>query len=147
MLGFAARDISNLLQKIMSTLDSTPYQELGGEDGVRKLVHRFYELMDTLPEAASIRALHPEDLETSEEKLFLFLSGFFGGPSLYIEKYGHPMLRRRHLPFPIDESARDQWLLCMSRALDEVGATPRLKEHLGRIFFQTANHMRNEENR
>jgi len=128
----------------MSTLDSTPYQDLGGEEGVRNLVHRFYELMDTLPEAASIRALHPEDLTKSEEKLFLFLSGFFGGPSLYIERVGQPMLRRRHLPFPIDESARDQWLLCMSRALDDVGVTPKLKEFLGRIFFQTANHMRNE---
>lgn len=112
---------------------------------MRKLVRRFYELMDTLPEASSIRALHPADLAGSEEKLFLFLSGFFGGPSLYIEKHGHPMLRRRHLPFPIDESARDQWLLCMNRALDDVGASPRLKEQLGRIFFQTANHMRNEE--
>lgn len=129
----------------MSTLETTPYQELGGEAGVRKLVHRFYELMDTLPEAAGIRALHPQNLAESEEKLFLFLSGFFGGPSLYIEKYGHPMLRRRHLPFPIDESARDQWLLCMSQALDDVGASRALKEHLGRAFFQTANHMRNEE--
>jgi hemoglobin len=129
----------------MSTLDTTPYQDLGGEAGVRKLVHRFYELMDSLPEVASIRALHPENLAASEEKLFLFLSGFLGGPSLYIEKYGHPMLRRRHLPFPIDESARDQWLLCMNQALDDVGASPALKEHLGRAFFQTANHMRNEE--
>jgi len=123
----------------------SPYERLGGEQAVRKLVDRFYELMDTLPEAAGIRALHPGDLAESEEKLFLFLSGFFGGPSLYIEKYGHPMLRRRHLPFPIDESARDQWLLCMSRALDDVGVTPQLKARLGRIFFQTANHMRNEE--
>ena len=130
----------------MSTLDTTPYQELGGENGVRKLVHRFYELMDTLPEAAVIRSMHPQDLTESEEKLFLFLSGFLGGPSLYIERIGQPMLRRRHMPFPIDESARDQWLLCMSRALEDVGATPRLKEFLGRIFFQTANHMRNEEN-
>lgn len=129
----------------MSTLDSTPYQELGGEEGVRKLVHRFYELMDTLPEAAVIRTMHPEDISTSEDKLYLFLSGFLGGPSLYIEKFGHPMLRRRHLPFPIDEAARDQWLLCMNRALDDVEATPKLKEFLGRIFFQTANHMRNEE--
>ena len=129
----------------MSAPELTPYQELGGEEGVRKLVHRFYEHMNTLPEAARIRAMHPENLSTSEEKLFLFLSGFLGGPSLYIEKFGHPMLRRRHLPFRIDESARDQWLMCMSRALDDVGAKPKLKEFLGRSFFQTANHMRNEE--
>jgi hemoglobin len=144
VLGFAARDISKRFNS-MSTLDSTPYRDLGGEEGVRKLVHRFYQLMDTLPEAADIRAMHPEDLSSSEEKLFLFLSGFFGGPSLYIEKFGHPMLRQRHMPFPIDEAARDQWLLCMNRALDDVGVTPKLKEFLGRIFFQTANHMRNKE--
>lgn len=131
----------------MSVLDSTPYQQLGGEAGVRKLVQRFYELMHTLPEAADIRAMHPDDLADSEEKLFLFLSGFFGGPSLYMEKYGHPMLRRRHLPFPINEAARDQWLLCMSRALDDIDASPELKQFLGRIFFQTANHVRNEEQR
>jgi len=128
----------------MSIQEFSPYQELGGEEGVRKLVHRFYELMDSLPQAQQIRAMHPADISGSEEKLFLFLSGFLGGPSLYIEKHGHPMLRRRHLPFPIDESARDQWLLCMSQALDDMKASPKLKEHLGRVFFQTANHMRNQ---
>jgi len=144
VLGFAPLDLLHH-SRTMSNPELTPYQELGGEEGVRKLVHRFYELMDTLPEAAKIRTMHPENLSESEEKLFLFLSGFLGGPSLYIEKYGQPMLRRRHLPFPIDEPARDQWLLCMSQALDDAGVKPKLKEFLGRIFFQTANHMRNEE--
>lgn len=121
------------------------YEQLGGEPGVRELVSRFYELMDTLPEAASIRQMHPADLADSEEKLFMFLSGFFGGPSLYMDKYGHPMLRRRHLPFPIDENARDQWLLCMNRALDDLGVDKVMKEFLAGVFFQTANHMRNQE--
>jgi len=129
----------------MTVSRTTPYEQLGGEAVVRKLVHRFYELMDALPEAAEIRAMHPADLSESEEKLFLFLSGFFGGPSLYIEKFGHPMLRRRHLPFPINESARDQWLLCMSKALDEVCRDIELKKFLANSFFQTANHMRNQD--
>ena len=124
---------------------NTPYEQLGGEVAVRNLVHHFYQLMGTLPEAAGIRAMHPDDLWESEEKLFMFLSGFLGGPSLYIEKYGHPALRRRHLPFVIDESALDQWLLCMSKALDEAGVDVELKKFLAGVFFQTANHMRNEE--
>lgn len=126
---------------------NTPYEQLGGEIAVRNLVRHFYQLMDSLPEAAEIRAMHPDNLEESAEKLFLFLSGFLGGPSLYIEKFGQPALRRRHLPFPINESARDQWLLCMSKALDEVGVDADLKKFLAGVFFQTANHMRNEESR
>lgn len=129
----------------MSDTKITTYEQLGGETGVRKLVHRFYELMDTLPEAAAIRAMHPDNLGESEEKLFMFLSGFFGGPSLYMDKYGHPMLRRRHMPFPIDEAARDQWLLCMNRAMDELGIDPLQKEFLAGVFFNTANHMRNQD--
>jgi len=128
----------------MPAPNKTPYEQLGGEVAVRKLVRHFYQLMDTLPEVAEIRAMHPDDLEESGEKLFLFLSGFLGGPSLYIEKYGHPALRRRHLPFPINASARDQWLLCMSRALDETSVDVELKKFLAGVFYQTANHMRNE---
>lgn len=143
MLGFAARDTIQLL--LMPGSRITPYDQLGGETAVRHLVHRFYELMDVLPEAAGIRAMHPSDLAESEEKLFMFLSGFFGGPSLYIEKFGHPMLRRRHLPFPVDESARDQWLLCMNRALDECCQDIELRKFLANSFAQTANHMRNQE--
>ncbi len=129
----------------MPSPKKTPYEQLGGEARLRKLVYQFYVYMDTLPEAAEIRAMHPKDITISEEKLFLFLSGFLGGPSLYIEKFGHPMLRKRHLPFPVDESARDQWLSCMSKALDDVSTDDELKKFLAGIFFQTANHMRNEE--
>lgn len=129
----------------MSENKISMYEQLGGETGIRKLVHRFYELMDTLPEAAAIRAMHPGDLTDSEDKLFKFLSGFFGGPSLYIQQYGHPMLRRRHLPFPIDDSARDQWLLCMNRAMDELDIDRAQKEFLTGVFFQTADHMRNRD--
>ncbi|MDX9730770.1 MAG: group II truncated hemoglobin [Bdellovibrionales bacterium] len=93
------------------------YQELGGAEGVESLVREFYRQMDTLPEVAGIRAMHPENLETSIEKLYFFLSGWLGGPQLYWEKYGHPRLRMRHMPFAIGHSESDQWLLCMERAL------------------------------
>jgi hemoglobin len=93
---------------------------LGGETGLRSLVNRFYDLMDSSPEAEKIRAFHAESLKRSREKLFMFLSGWCGGPQLYVERFGHPRLRMRHLPFQIGEAERDQWLWCMNKALDEV---------------------------
>lgn len=122
---------------------ATPYERLGGEAAVRELVDRFYDLMDTLPEAYAIRKLHPQDLAGSRDKLFLFLSGWFGGPSLYIERYGHPRLRMRHLPFPIGEAERDAWLLCMEGAMDEMGLEPGLRGELSAAFSQMADHLRN----
>ena len=106
-------------------MTTTPYEILGGAEGVRALVDRFYDLMDELPEAADIRAMHPEDLAESREKLYLFLSGWTGGPPLYMQKHGHPRLRARHLPFPIGIAERDAWMLCMTRALEEHEGLPR----------------------
>ncbi|MCH1495575.1 MAG: group II truncated hemoglobin [Rubripirellula sp.] len=123
--------------------NATTYEQLGGGQGLRRLVDRFYDLMSELPEARGILELHPQDLSESRDKLYKFLSGLYGGPSLYIEQYGHPMLRARHLPFPIGESERDQWLLCMNRAVDELVEDAVLAEHLKRNFFRTADHMRN----
>ena len=122
---------------------ATIYEQVGGEVGVRKLVDRFYDLMSELPEARPILQMHPKDLTSSREKLFKFLSGFFGGPSLYIEEYGHPRLRARHLPFAIGSSERDQWLLCMNQALDELVDDPILAVHLKTTFARTGDHMRN----
>ena len=96
----------------------TPFDALGGEAGVRALVDRFYDLMDASPEAATIRALHATSLKSSREKLTLYLTGWTGGPPLYVERYGHPMLRARHMPFSIGAKERDEWLWCMERALD-----------------------------
>lgn len=123
-----------------------PYEILGGAEGLRALVDRFYDLMDELPEAEVIRALHAPDLSEAREKLFLFLSGWTGGPPLYIEKYGHPRLRARHLPFPIGIAERDQWMLCMTRALEAHDGLERddIRE-LTRVFLQTADFMRNRE--
>jgi hemoglobin len=123
----------------------TPYEKLGGASGVRTLVDRFYDLMDTLPEAAHIRAIHPENLSGSRDKLFKFLSGWLGGPSLYIQEYGHPMLRARHLPFPIGDAERDAWMLCMRRALETFDLDALTREHLTQAFHKTATHMRNRD--
>src|SRR5262249_50495005 len=124
-------------------MSQTIYEQIGGEQVVRQLVDRFYDLMDTLSEAAGIRALHPESLEHSREKLFLFLSGWMGGPQLYIERFGHPRLRARHLPFPIGEAERDQRMVCMKRALDEIGIDPPLGRQIAQSFAQVADFMRN----
>ncbi len=122
----------------------THYERIGGEAKVRLLVDRFYDLMDELPEAWDIRKLHAQDLTGSRQKLFDFLSGWMGGPQLYVAKHGHPMLRRRHFPFPIGERERDQWLMCMRMALDEVVEDVRLRQELYNAFVKVADHMRNQ---
>jgi hemoglobin len=121
----------------------SPYELLGGEEGVRRLVDRFYDLMDSSPEAANIRRLHANSLKVSREKLFMFLSGWTGGPQLYIERFGHPRLRMRHLPFPIGTRERDEWLWCMDHALDEHDLEDGFREALRERFYALADHMRN----
>ena len=122
---------------------STPYEVLGGESAVRALVDRFYDLMDLEPALAGIRALHPADLSGSRDKLFWFLSGWLGGPDLYQQRFGHPRLRARHLPYAIGIAERDQWMACMLQAMQEQGVDPALAERLGQAFFGTADWMRN----
>jgi len=121
---------------------ATPYERLGGEARLREMVDRFYDLMDLEPEFAGIRRLHPTDLAGSREKLYLFLSGWLGGPALYVERYGHPMLRARHLPFAIGAAERDLWMKCMIRAMTETGVEPQLRAALAEAFFGTADWMR-----
>lgn len=121
----------------------TPYQRIGGDAVIRKLVDRFYELMDELPETYAARKLHPADLSESGNKLFDYLSGWLGGPQRYVEKHGHPMLRRRHLPYAIGPDERDQWLLCMQLALTDTVADEALRTALFAQFVQLGEHMRN----
>jgi hemoglobin len=125
------------------SLPPTHYQRIGGEEKVRALVQRFYQLMDELPEAYGIRKLHAEDLHGATDKLYKFLSGWMGGPQLYVEQYGHPMLRGRHLPFTIGNAERDQWLLCMNQALSEVVEDVALRQELSAALAKVADHMRN----
>jgi len=124
--------------------ERTPYRALGGAEELRALVDRFYELMDTQPEYYAIRKLHPQDLTGSAEKLYLFLSGWLGGPPLYAQKFGQPFLRARHLPFSIGETERDLWLACMRQALQDVQVEEGLAAALISAFYKTADHMRNQ---
>jgi hemoglobin len=120
------------------------YDAVGGDPGVRQIVDRFYDLMDTAPEAVNVRALHATSLKASREKLRLFLTGWLGGPQLYVEQYGHPRLRQRHFPFAIGAVERDEWLWCMDRALVEHTMPDDLRAYLRQRLHALADHMRNQ---
>ena len=129
----------------MGASDQTPYELLGGDAGVRALVDAFYDRMDLEEAFAGIRKLHHATLDGSRDKLHWFLSGWLGGPQHYVERFGHPMLRARHLPFAIASAERDQWLACMRLALDDVGAPEALVAPLMKAFHGTADWMRNRD--
>lgn len=118
---------------------------IGGSGRLRELVDRFYDLMELEPEFSGIRTLHPTPLDGSRDKLYWFLSGWTGGPDLFVERFGHPRLRARHLPYAIASPERDQWLRCMALAMQDVGIEETLQERLMQSFFQTADWMRNKE--
>lgn len=122
---------------------ASPFERLGGEGAVRALVDRFYDLMDLEPAFAELRAMHPTALDGSRDKLFWFLCGWLGGPSHYTDRFGHPMLRARHLPFRIGIKERDQWLACMQQAMNDRQVEPALAQRLAESFFGTADWMRN----
>ncbi|WP_298393483.1 group II truncated hemoglobin [uncultured Azonexus sp.] len=129
----------------MEEKQATTYEKIGGEATVGKLADRFYELMDTVPQFAELRAMHPPSLAGSRDKLFKFLSGWFGGPDLFVEEYGHPRLRARHMPFAIGTLERDQWVACMVLAMEDVGIEEDIRKVLLNNFFNTADFMRNKE--
>jgi hemoglobin len=122
---------------------ATPYEWIGGEVKVKALVDRFYDLMDLEPAYSALRAVHGNDLARARQHLFWFLCGWLGGPQHYTDRFGHPRLRARHMPFPIGILERDQWLACMDQAMGETGVDPVLRERLKTSFFQTADWMRN----
>ena len=122
----------------------TPFERIGFEPGTRALVDRFYDLMELDPAVEELRALHPTTLDGSRDKLFWFLCGWLGGPSHYTDRFGHPMLRARHLPFSIGVKERDQWLACMQQAMRETNVEPVLAQRLAESFFGTADWMRNK---
>lgn len=124
---------------------TTPYDLLGQEAGVLALASAFYDAMDRLPEARTIRAMHGESLGDIKQKLFEYLSGWLGGPRLYYEKYGSVCLGRAHAPFAIGSAERDQWLLCMQTALDELDATPEVRAMLEMPMARLANAMRTRD--
>jgi len=124
----------------------SPYEAIGGIDKVDELVDRFYDLMALEHGLAELRAMHPPDLSDSREKLKFFLTGWMGGPDVYSPKYGHPMLRARHLPFKIGIKERNQWLACMYKAMEDCGITGEVATQLEEAFLKTADWMRNQPN-
>jgi hemoglobin len=142
-------DSTDTLRSTGDGVESVPpptlFELAGGAQRLREMVDRFYDLMDLEAQFAGLRALHPPALDGSRDKLYWFLSGWMGGPSLYIEKFGHPRLRARHLPFRIASTERDQWLTCMAMAMQDVALPAVLQERLLESFYQTADWMRNTE--
>lgn len=123
----------------------TPWDAIGGQEAVRSLADAFYDTMDRNPDYVGIRNLHQPDLGSAREKFFEFLSGWLGGPQLYVEKHGHPRLRMRHASFPIGESERDQWLACMAEAMNTCSIEGALREFLDARFAHVADFMRNKD--
>ena len=122
---------------------ATPFEVIGGEDKVKAMVERFYDLMDLEPAYAALRAVHGSELAKARQHLYGFLCGWLGGPQHYTDRLGHPRLRMRHMPFVIGETERDQWLACMDQAMGETGVPAALRARLKQSFFQTADWMRN----
>jgi hemoglobin len=122
----------------------TLFESAGGEAAVRALVDRFYDLMDIEPGYRELRAAHGSTLADARDKLFWFLCGWLGGPAHYTERFGHPRLRMRHMPFAIGVLERDQWVACMDQAMRECALDAALRERLNQSFFQTADWMRNQ---
>ncbi len=122
-----------------------PFDLFGGEAGVRKLVDAFYDRMEFEPEFEGIRKLHPTTLDGSRDKLFWFFCGWLGGPNHYVERFGHPRLRARHLPFSIGEPERDAWMACMKQALTDCDTPSEVSDWLLKQLSGTADWMRNRE--
>ncbi|MCB1689087.1 MAG: group II truncated hemoglobin [Halioglobus sp.] len=128
----------------MGDTPQTPYQILG-EDGIRQLTCAFYDIMDTLPEAAELRAMHASDLAPMKDKLADYLTGWMGGPPRYADKYGTVCMTTPHEPYHIGPKERDQWLLCMDKALEQTNASDELKDMLKVPLFRIADAVRNKE--
>jgi hemoglobin len=128
----------------MSSVESI-YIRLGGEPVLRKFVDKLYGFMDVMPEVGHIRNMHSDDLSDTRDRVFMFLSGMLGGPPLYMEAFGHPRLRRRHMHFEIGNEERDQWLLCAGRAADQLDVSASLADELMAELGAMANHLRNKD--
>ena len=120
----------------------TLYDQIGGEQGIVKLVRAYIHALKTSPEAEHLRSMYPEDLSLYECRMLEFLSGWLGGPALYLKRHGMPMLRENHRRIPIDERARDEWMGCMRRALNETVTDKTLRVSLEGAFWRMADSLR-----
>lgn len=134
---------SKAQQTTAAQREVTLYDRIGGEDGIRRLTRRFYALMDSEPEARACRDIHPKSLEESEQKLFEFLSGWLGGPQLFVERRGHPMLRARHDHAPIGQKEMRGWLMCFKWALVDTVADAEVRGAILPQIETMARHMQN----
>lgn len=132
------------LKPLPQILQNPHFGKIGGEEPIARLVERFYFYMDTLPEAAGIRAMHDPDLAHTKGVLNKFLVEWLGGPKVYSAERGHPRLRQKHITFKIGEAERDAWMLCMRRAMDDVVTDPELKAQMDQAFFKTADFIVND---
>ncbi len=135
--------LSPVVSITMTDAGSTPFALIGGQNTVDRLVDRFYDLMDSLPEAQVIRDLHPQDLGNIREVLKKYLAQWLGGPTTYSEERGHPRLRARHLPFSIGDAERDAWMFCMRQAMAEVVTDVAVREAILDKLSPLADWMRN----
>lgn len=126
-------------------MSASIYELIGGEAGVKSLVTRFYDLMETAPAGAAARAIHPADMSESRIKLFEYLSGWLGGPPLFTEKRGAPMLRARHMPFKVGPDEARSWLWCFETALNETVADAQIRAAIWPHIEKLGLHMRNQE--
>jgi hemoglobin len=121
----------------------TPYDILGKE-GIERLADAFYDVMDELPQAAHVRAMHAQNLDQIKRKLCLYLTGWMGGPPVYLATYGSVCLTDAHAPYRIGATARDQWLMCMDEALNRIGASEELIKMLHEPMRRIAEAVRND---
>jgi len=129
----------------MTTCNATLYQRVGGERTLREFVVHLYRFMQNQAEVQAIREMHSTDLSHTQERLFLFLSGMLGGPSLYEDAFGAPRMRRRHMHLSIGHSERDQWLLCAQHAAEQLTLPPALRNELMQRLNEMADHLRNQD--
>jgi hemoglobin len=131
------------LKPVTQVMSNPHFESIGGETAIIQLVEKFYYYMNTLPEAIGIRAMHDADLNHPKQVLVKFLIEWLGGPKIYSAERGHPSLRKKHMNFPIGESERDAWILCMRRAMEDVVSNATLRQQLEQAFFKTADFIRN----
>jgi hemoglobin len=127
----------------MSQQTTAPFEMLGGEPVVRRLVDHFYRIMDESPQAATIRAMHAADLAPMRDKLFDYLVGWLGGPPRYHARPDAKCIMSAHEPYPIGAQESEQWMNCMRQALNETGVSVELRKMLEPAFDRVAKALRN----
>jgi hemoglobin len=143
----AASDLSSVDIRTSTKRVELLYDRLGGESGVRALVEAFYDIVENEEDGQLLHVLHLRGHGVAHSRIeqFNFLSGFLGGPRLYVERYGHSDVRKMHEHVEINSEARDAWLKCMATAIDRIGLTADIKEELMTHFTRVAAGLKNKD--